>query len=232
MGGAASERALVLTPRGRDASVASAMLSEAGIRCQTCGSMGDLIRYLSEGAGFALVTEESLTNVDVTPLAKWIIGQEEWSDFPFILLTTRGGGLERNPSATRFLGLLGNVTFLERPFHPTTLISLAQSALRGRRRQYEARARLLELREGADRYRSLFESIDAGFCIIEVLFENERVHDYRFVEVNPAFMRQTGLSEVIGRRMREFASDHEQHWFDIYGGVALTGEAVRFENSA
>jgi signal transduction histidine kinase/CheY-like chemotaxis protein len=64
-----------------------------------------------------------------------------------VLLTQRGGGLERNPEAGRFLDILGNVTFLERPFHPTTFISLAQSALRGRRRQYEARARLEELNQ-------------------------------------------------------------------------------------
>ncbi len=58
------------------------------------------------------------------------------------LLTHRGGGLERNPAAARHLEMLGNVTFLERPFHPTTLISLARSALRARRRQYEARSGL------------------------------------------------------------------------------------------
>jgi signal transduction histidine kinase/ActR/RegA family two-component response regulator len=78
-------------------------------------------------------------------LSEWLEGQPEWSDFPFVLLTQRGGGLERNPEAGRFLDLLGNVTFLERPFHPTTFVSLAKSALRGRRRQYEARARLEEL---------------------------------------------------------------------------------------
>ena len=70
---------------------------------------------------------------DLAPLC-WIGAQPEWSDFPFILLTQRGGGLERNPAAGRYLDVLGNVTFLERPFHPTTLISLAQLALRGRRR--------------------------------------------------------------------------------------------------
>jgi len=64
-----------------------------------------------------------------------------------VLLTQRGGGLERNPEASRFLDVLGNVTFLERPFHPTTFVSLARSALRGRRRQYEARARLEQLNQ-------------------------------------------------------------------------------------
>ncbi|HWN06573.1 MAG TPA: ATP-binding protein [Steroidobacteraceae bacterium] len=74
-------------------------------------------------------------------MADWIGAQPEWSDFPFIVLTLRGG-LERNPAALRLLRTLGNVNFLERPFHPTTLVSLAHSAIRGRRRQYEARARL------------------------------------------------------------------------------------------
>ena len=121
---------------------------------------------------------------------------------PFILLTTRGGGLERNPTAARYLELLGNVTFLERPFHPTTLISLAKAALRGRRRQYDARARLEELHLSADRYRTLFESIDAGFCIIAMLFDEDgRPNDYRFIEVNPAFIRQTGIEDAVGRRV-------------------------------
>jgi signal transduction histidine kinase len=78
-------------------------------------------------------------------LSRWLADQPEWSDFPFILLTLRGGGLERNPAASRYLDMLGNVAFLERPFHPTTLISLAQSARRARLRQYEARSRLDEL---------------------------------------------------------------------------------------
>lgn len=144
-----SERAVVLAPQGRDAAVACAMLAEAGIHCETARVLPAFVALLSAGAGFATVTEEALASADLQPLVRWIEGQAEWSDFPFILLTQRGGGLERNPSAGRYLHALGNVTFLERPFHPTTLISLAQSALRGRRRQYEARARLEELHEFA-----------------------------------------------------------------------------------
>src|SRR3954451_17128041 len=154
-----SERAILLAPRGRDASIAASVLAEAGIIAESCVSIPALIDRLREGAGFVLVTEEELLTADASPLFSWIEGQEEWSDLPFILLTKRGGGIERNPASARFLGLLGNVTFLERPFHPTTLVSLAQSALRGRRRQYDASARLQELHEGAARYRTLFESI-------------------------------------------------------------------------
>ncbi|WP_339035180.1 GAF domain-containing protein [Bradyrhizobium symbiodeficiens] len=84
-----------------------------------------------------------------------------------------------------------------------------------------------------DRYRSLFNSLDAGFCIVEVTFDTSgAATDYRFLEINPAFARQTGLIDAEGKWMRELAPNHEQHWFDVYGQVAITGEAVRFENPA
>jgi PAS domain S-box-containing protein len=81
------------------------------------------------------------------------------------------------------------------------------------------------------RYRTLFESIDEGFCIIEMLFdENDKPVDYRFLEVNPSFERQTGIHEATGKRIRELAPNLEAHWFEIYGKVALTGEPVRYAN--
>ncbi|HEU0284251.1 MAG TPA: hybrid sensor histidine kinase/response regulator, partial [Sphingomicrobium sp.] len=123
------------------------MLREAGIDAMPCPSLPSLLDELNKGAAFVVVTEEAIATADLHPLSAWIGDQEEWSDLPFILITNRGGGLERNPAASRHLEVLGNVTFLERPFHPTTLVSLARSALRGRLRQYEARARLNELRE-------------------------------------------------------------------------------------
>jgi len=140
-----SERGLILAPQGRDAIVAREMLAESDLASEVVSDIETLVAGLTEGAGFAVVTEEALTGVDLHALADWINDQPKWSDFPFVLLTQRGGGLERNPEAGRLLEVLGNVTFLERPFHPTTFVSLAQSAIRGRCRQYEARARLDEL---------------------------------------------------------------------------------------
>ncbi|HUF27736.1 MAG TPA: PAS domain-containing protein [Gemmatimonadaceae bacterium] len=89
------------------------------------------------------------------------------------------------------------------------------------------------LRESEARYRALFESLDEGFCVIEVLFDDDGTAiDYRFVETNPAFVRQTGLAEADGRRMRDLAPDHEAYWFETYGRVALTGTPVRFDARA
>lgn len=79
----------------------------------------------------------------------------------------------------------------------------------------------------------LFNSIDEGFCIIEMIFdENKKPIDYRFLVINSSFEKQTGMSDAVGKRMREFAPDHEEHWFKIYGKIALTGESLRFENRA
>ncbi len=89
------------------------------------------------------------------------------------------------------------------------------------------------LRESEERYRTLFSSIDEAFCVIEMIFDElEQPVDYRFLEVNPTFERQTGMHEATGKLMRELAPNLEQHWFEIYGKVALTGEPIRFVNEA
>ncbi len=78
----------------------------------------------------------------------------------------------------------------------------------------------------------LFDAIDEGFCVIQVIFDGERAVDYRFVEINASFERQTGLSGALGRTMRELSPTHAEHWFEIYGRVARTGESVRFDQGA
>ena len=89
------------------------------------------------------------------------------------------------------------------------------------------------LRQSEKRYRTLFECIDEGFCVIEMLFdENNKPFDYRFLEINPAFEQQTGLQQAEGKTARQLLPDLEAHWFEIYGRVALTGERVRFENGS
>lgn len=81
------------------------------------------------------------------------------------------------------------------------------------------------------KYNILFDSIDEGFCIIEMIFNDQKNPvDYRFLEVNASFERQTGLQNVVGKRIREFAPNDGDNWFEIFGEVALTGESLRFEN--
>ena len=208
-----SERALILAPLGRDAELACTLLAESDIRCVVCRSLPDLVEQLVWGAGFAVVTEEALQTADLHPLADWLESQPEWSDFPFVLLTRREGGIERNPLAMRLLLTLGNVTFLERPFHPTTLVSLAQSALRGRRRQYEARARLetlallnetLEMRVEAalSERKILADIVESTDSLVQVVGK-----DLRLIAINRAsadeFERLFGVRPRAGDSMQE-----------------------------
>jgi diguanylate cyclase (GGDEF)-like protein len=82
-------------------------------------------------------------------------------------------------------------------------------------------------------HRALFESMDEGFCVVEMIYDPSGIPvDYRFVEINPAFEKQTGLQQALGKTIRQMVPDHDAHWFEIYGKVAETGKSIRFENPA
>jgi PAS domain S-box-containing protein len=88
--------------------------------------------------------------------------------------------------------------------------------------------------EGSEaKYRTLFDSLEAGFCIVEVLVDGGgRPVDYRFLETNPAFVAQTGLAGAVGRTARELVPGIEDEWVETYGRVALTGEPTRLEQGS
>jgi len=89
------------------------------------------------------------------------------------------------------------------------------------------------LSESEAQYRTLFASIDEGFCIIEMLFDDaDKPVDYRFLQVNPWFEEMTGLVRPVGKTAREMVLNLEDFWVETYGKVALTGEAVRFEQQS
>ena len=187
---------MILARRGRDASVASRILEDANLACRVCGTLADLTDQIRYGADSAIVTEESIRNSVFRELTEWIAAQPAWSDFPFIILTEHGGGLERNPAAAELMKTLGNVTFLERPFHPTTLISLVDSGLRSRRRQYECK-RLneeLELRV-RDRTRELAA---ANRQLLDQIEEREQVE---------STLRQMQRLEAVGQLTSGVAHD-------------------------
>ncbi len=88
-----------------------------------------------------------------------------------------------------------------------------------------------QLRASEQRYRTLFEAIDQGFCVLELCLDapDGRI-DYRVEEANPAFHDRTGFPEaILGRWLREAAPDLEEHWYEAYASVARTGESIRFE---
>lgn len=102
-------------------------------------------------------------------------------------------------------------------------------------RDYARRLQVIEqtLRTSEARYRSILESIDEGFCTIEVLFDERGAPvDYQFLVTNASFERITGMRDAVGKRMREFAPEHEDYWFEIYGEIVRTGEPRRFVRHA
>ncbi len=147
-------RGLVLAPRGRDAAVASSLIEPTGVSCIVCPRLAAVVDMLDDDVAFLLMTEEAIRGADLKPLAEWLANQPPWSDLPILLVTDHGGGPERNPIASRWLETLGNVSFIERPFHPTTLISVARAAVKGRRRQHDTRRLLATLRDSDVRLRT------------------------------------------------------------------------------
>ena len=132
----AAERVLVLAPRGRDAELMAQLLARCGFQAATCATGTELITEIEAGAACALITQEGLDSKLQVELSRALDDQPAWSDFPLIVLVNAQAAQVSQVLAVE----LGNVTVLERPLAPNILLTAVKSALRGRRRQYEARA--------------------------------------------------------------------------------------------
>jgi PAS domain S-box-containing protein len=95
-------------------------------------------------------------------------------------------------------------------------------------------AAIADLRDSEARYRTLFESIESGFCVVELdLGGPGKPIDYRIVEANPAFYRHTGFpGDITNQWLRSAAPELEEYWYETYGRVARTGVAERFEQGS
>jgi signal transduction histidine kinase/ActR/RegA family two-component response regulator len=146
------DRILVFTPTGRDAALACQLLAGADLPCLSCPDETAMCREIEAGAGAAILAEEALLPWTVNALREVLRRQGPWSDLPLIVFTRAS---ETNEEILETLGPLSNATILERPVRMSTLLSLAKTALRARRRQYEVRDLLLRQNE-ADRRKDEF----------------------------------------------------------------------------
>ena len=135
-------RVLVFAPFGKDAALIERVLAQSTVAIRTLATLQQLESAISGHAGAAIITEEVLQNGAISALALKLSAQPPWSDFPIIVLTGSGLSTATTESAVRSRAPLGNVTLLERPLRPVTLISTVRSALLARRRQYEVRDHL------------------------------------------------------------------------------------------
>jgi signal transduction histidine kinase len=137
-------RILVMAPTRTDAAASRSVLGKAGFDCVVCVDQDDLCRELELGAGTVIITEETWSPTKFGRFPEWLGRQPPWSDLPVVLLV-RG---DLDPPA-RPLGGLGNVIVLDRPARAATLVSVVQSALLARQRQYQIRDYLAD-RERAE----------------------------------------------------------------------------------
>ena len=223
-------RVLVLLPKSRDAESIPRVLEEIGVAATMCESREELCAELGRGAGAVMIEEQALSPLVGACLRGTLDSQPSWSELPIIVLLGHG---QETKAARDALLLPGDVTLVERPVRVNTLVAIVRSALGSRRRQYLLRDQMQALARSESRYRTLFNSIDEGFCIIEVIFDdNEKPIDYRFLETNPSFEKQTGLVNAKGKSIRELVPKLEEYWYEIYGRIAATGEPHRFQNRA
>lgn len=95
----------------------------------------------------------------------------------------------------------------------------------------ESRQAAEKLRASEERYRTLFENMDQGFCLIEIMYDAAgKPIDFRLLEMNGMFEKHTGLSNAANRTARELVPDMDDFWVETYSRVALTGEPLRFEH--
>ena len=228
------ERILLLALRGRDAQVIEQLLSRQGHATKVCDSADDMARELALGAGTALITEESLASTDRRKLAEWLVDQPPWSDFPFILLSTKRSG-RRTSDASKTLAELGNVIVLERPIHGETLASAVSSSLRGRRRQYEARRHLAEMRSAEERLTQLNGSLETRIAArTEELSEanNRLMQEVSERERVQSALVQSQKMEAVGQLTGGIAHDFNNLLTVIFGNLEMIQRRTGEERTA
>jgi len=147
---------------GRDADLLQQIAEKGGLHAHICQSVEELCNEFNRGGGLVFLTEEGLYMEHSDRLSECVKAQEPWSDMPFVVLTSRGDVNERVAKTAALLEPLGNVTIIERPVRPATILTAFRAALRNRQKQYEVRKRLNQLKSSYDRLSLTLRAASAG----------------------------------------------------------------------
>jgi PAS domain S-box-containing protein len=209
---------LIHAPTGRDARILEDLYCRSGMAALVCVTVSDLCREMEGGAGAVVIAEEAFDLSTVKAIATTLRKQEAWSDLPLIVLTSGGDSSESGRLRLIELESLGDLTFLERPLRPQSLITAARSALRARARQYELRRRDAELQLVTDNVPVLIAYVDTN----EVYRRANRTY-FDWFGKHP--------EEVVGRRIRDIIGEDTYQRVKPYIDRAILGERVFFQTS-
>ncbi len=185
--------------------------------------VGSMLERLSRGAAapHLLVLDWQLPGISGLEACSFLRERYDELTLPILVFTADGAREDLQQALAA-----GANDFLHKPYDDAELLARTRTLVRVRQ-QAEA------LRASQERYRTLFESIDDGYGLIQLHFDAAgRPVDYRFLETNAAFEAHTGVHDAVGRTARELVPDLDASWFELYGRVALTGQPARFENDA
>ena len=157
----ADYRVQVLAPFGKDAALVREVLERSGIPVAIVENVEAIARCFNNESGAAIIAEEALTDTNIELLSRSVAAQPPWSDFPIIVLTGGGASTPGTEMMVRSRAPMGNITLIERPLRPATLISSVRTAIRSRLRQYEIRDNLEERRHTEEELRRTHEELES-----------------------------------------------------------------------
>ncbi len=210
-------RVLVLAPIGRDAATVAGLLQRAGITAAICADFTAMMLRLDEGAGALFVAEEGLFGRPLEQLAEWVAAQPPRSDLPLVMLTSdhphRAVADWRREQVAR----LGNVSLIERPVEPISLVSVMQAALRARRRQLEI-CELMEARKAsAANPEALVDRRTAQLQALNAQLREEMAERIRVEES----LRRTQKLESLGQLTGGVAHDFNNILMVVNAGLEM-----------